>query len=232
MDFRPRVICNPPTWASNRIEAWDEVTFRKQRTFTRIHSWIGGGSINVFTVLGTQHPDYGRLSWIELLQKGKRMDHNLLWLARNPHYYYDTAPKASPPMRYISADGLNWFVGDDGNHRTCIARFLLAESGDAMLHGVQMDEYRFDTDFETHLALLEDILEQRNCRWNIRHENVISQREDASGWKLDRYVNRVVVSNSQTVDGTHVGTPSLVNLIAVAKQPRWRRWFRSPATSI
>ncbi len=75
-------------------------------------------------IRGTVHPDYAGKSWFWLLQHGKRMPHNLAMLVRNPGYYFSSEKKL-PTMSYLST-GNGYFVYGDGNHRTCIAKFLRA----------------------------------------------------------------------------------------------------------
>ena len=48
-------------------------------------------SVNVFKVVGTKHPNYAGKSWLNLLLKGKRMEHNLKRFIENSGYREDAS---------------------------------------------------------------------------------------------------------------------------------------------
>jgi hypothetical protein len=64
---------------------------------------------------------------------------NLSLQESNPGYYLDDAVK-QPTMYFVAIDDDKLFVNGDGNHRTAIARFMFAESGRTMLHGVTVEK--------------------------------------------------------------------------------------------
>jgi len=56
------------------------------------------------------------------------MELNLSLLRENPDYYFE-AKKKEPPIYYKSIDGGDLYIGEDGNHRTCIAKALFYLEG-------------------------------------------------------------------------------------------------------
>ncbi|MGD2819606.1 hypothetical protein ACP80H_25170, partial [Escherichia coli] len=105
--------------------------------FITEHYWTGQGSINVYRIVGTDHPQYAGMTWLELLERGKRMDINIPLLEKNPGYYTQ-AEQQHAGMSFVSTDGIHWYVSADGNHRSCLARFLfhLQGEGRTQLHNV------------------------------------------------------------------------------------------------
>ncbi|MGV8268564.1 hypothetical protein ACV334_39260, partial [Pseudomonas aeruginosa] len=68
--------------------------------------------------MGTDHKDYRGRSWLDFLTCGKRMQRNLqVWLDNPCYYLQPTEP--TPAIHYNTLDGLNFYVGSGGNHRTC-----------------------------------------------------------------------------------------------------------------
>ncbi|MGX9256378.1 hypothetical protein [Pantoea ananatis] len=86
-EFLSKIDANPPHWAGEKIGVWDDSRLRLHGGFLRRHYWTDAGSINVFCIKGTAHPDYQGISWHEFLHRGKRMDRNIPMLERNPGYY-------------------------------------------------------------------------------------------------------------------------------------------------
>lgn len=112
-----------PHFAEKVIRSWDETQFNVLQPFIMEHYWCGSSSVNVFRVIGTRHSDYAGGTWLDLLMRGKRMDNiNLPLYQSNPGYYLETTQKV-PMMYYQSIDGGDLYIGADGNHRTCIAKF-------------------------------------------------------------------------------------------------------------
>lgn len=182
-----RAAMNTPHWARARIRRWDEALFQRVQPFVTDRYWSDRHSINVFSVVGTQHPDYAGLTWLEFLRMGRRMGHNLALYASNPDYYDETDRK-TPSMHYQSLDGLRWYVAEDGNHRTAIARFAFDAGlhGEArtMLHGVHLTDYRVDWTFwRIYQALLSRL--RRGEKLEPVHERIL--REDTSGWMHETY---------------------------------------------
>ena len=53
---------DPPEWARKRILGWNEPAWQRMRPFVSKKYWSDRHSVNVFTVVGTQHPDYVKLT--------------------------------------------------------------------------------------------------------------------------------------------------------------------------
>lgn len=186
---------NRSHWAGTRIEAWDDNRLLNLMPFVRSHYWSDRHSVNVFSVVGTAHPDYIGLSWEEFLRQGKRMKVNQHLLQTNPQYYFETGVK-QPSMLYVSLNGKHWYVNGDGNHRTCLARFhferMSALGSDpqtqTMVHGVTVDDYRVDWKLVDVFQKLRAALDQKRAfLGRIEGYRVHIGREDGPAWKIDRY---------------------------------------------
>jgi hypothetical protein len=176
----------PPHWAGQRLAAWDENAFQAASPFVIEKVWSGQFSINVFEVVGTAHPDYQGWSWREFLENGKRMRGNLVLQDQNPGYYLDDAAK-QPTMYYIAMDGAGWHVNGDGNHRTCIARFMFHELGRTMLHGVHAESYRTDARTRAVFEALRNLTLERGWPLRVDVFRKTISREDAAGWMRESY---------------------------------------------
>ncbi len=181
-------LAAPPHWANEKLLPWNERLFQNVTPFITDKYWSSGHSINVFTVVGTQHPDYVGLSWLEFLQQGKRMRENLALHQKNRPYYLATAGKL-PPMYYVSLDGMKWYVAGDGNHRTCIARFDFHRTGLCMLHGVSLEDYRVDWTLYRAWPILKKRLPRDEELIPVRDR---IGRDDTGGWMHERYVVRLL----------------------------------------
>lgn len=180
------------SWANQVIETWDSDKMDKLTPFVKSHYWSDRHSINVFSVVGTAHPDYQGLTWLEFLHEGRRMRANQHLLQTNPGYYDETVVK-DPSMLYISLNGKHWYVNGDGNHRTCLARFyfdkenLENKATKTMLHGVTTDDYRIDWDlYHLYIEILKKI-DQKKMSARLEVIRRHTERQDGPGWKIDKY---------------------------------------------
>lgn len=175
-----------PHWAGERIGAWDDNALRRVEPFVHLDYWTDQASVNVFRVVGTQHFDYQGKTWLDFLEGGKRMDLNLSLHAKRPDYYRSTERKR-PLMHYVTLDGLSFYVGADGNHRTCIARFDFHYSGLTQLHGVTVNHHHVDWAFYECYRKLLEVCRERKIPATLTPFKEGIRREDTAGWKLDRY---------------------------------------------
>lgn len=185
-DLISKAFASPPHWAHERIMAFDDDAFRSAQPFVVECYWNGQQSINVFDVVGTSHPDYAGLSWLEFLRTGKRMKLNLALFRDNPVYYLSDEIKM-PHMQYISVDDDLLFVGNDGNHRTAIARFFFHELGRTMLHGVSLYRYRTDRRARELAQAATKVIEERGLRIGLSPRQIKLGREDTAGWMRERW---------------------------------------------
>lgn len=198
-----RVKKDPPHWANETIQPWDETLFKTAQPFVKEKYWSDRHSINVFTVIGTQHQDYIGWTWMKFLEQGKRMRQNLDLHRINRAYYFETALK-KPAMDYISLDGMHYYIYGDGNHRTCIARFdffypdRLPGSGNSadgrspaettiMLHGVSVQDYRIDWTFFEIYQSLQEIIAEQGIRAGVEPLSRRKSREDTAGWMRETF---------------------------------------------
>lgn len=181
-----------PEILGREIRKWDSQSFMELQPFVRQHYWHGNASINVFRVVGTKHPDYAGMSWLELLEKGKRMPINLRLHKENPGYYADVQNK-QPTMYYLSLDGGELYVGADGNHRTCIAKADFFLTGRNVLHGVTVDDYRIDWKLKSLHDEIRKLVVDEKLPFTVEVRTEAVSRDDSHGWMLERYKPRIKV---------------------------------------
>lgn len=183
-----------PHWAVQQLKAWDENDFRTREPFVIEKYWSSQHSVNVFEVVGTAHPDYQGMTWIEFLAQGKRMRKNLLLQQDNPEYYLDEIVKL-PTMYYIEIDNSGWHVNGDGNHRTCIARFMFHGMGRTMLHGVNVESYRTDQKALNAFRRLRAAAAAKGMPFVIESKRKTLSREDTAGWMRERYEIMICIND-------------------------------------
>lgn len=172
-------------WTQVPLRSWDHILTDELRHLVTCEEWQDNSDIDITSVVGTMHPDYAGGSWVDLLTYGKRMSDNLTLYEQNPDYYTN-ANRKLPVMDYASVDGKDWFIGGDGNHRTCIARFGFAGNGAPFaLKGISTNLYTIDTGLKQAIDDLRQMLQSRNINAIIRPERAHIGREDGAGWKRD-----------------------------------------------
>lgn len=172
------------------IKKWDKAEFAHVEPFVRQKYWHSNASINVFRVVGTQHPDYIGLTWLEFLEKGKRMRLNLGLFDENPGYYVATEKK-EPTMYYQSLDGGDLYVADDGNHRTCIAKAHFYLTGQTVLHGVELRDYRVDWELKRLFDEMGRRIAEHRLPYVVSPHSEAVARDDSAGWMLESYEVRI-----------------------------------------
>ncbi|WP_200781045.1 hypothetical protein [Klebsiella oxytoca] len=208
--FIDRVNRNLPAWAAHQINAWDLSAFRQAEDFITHHYWTDKGSINVFRIVGTDHPQYAGMTWSELLQRGKRMDINIPLIEKKPAYYTDASVQHAS-MSYVSLDGIHWYISADGNHRSCLARFYFHLLGHSVtqLHNVSLSQYRTDTAFMSvcqAILQLAPALRQKGIYLTLTARRLPVSREDTPGWKLDTFRTQVSVTLDNVASGEDIRT--------------------------
>ncbi|MBI5327455.1 MAG: conjugal transfer protein TraF [Deltaproteobacteria bacterium] len=199
-----------PDIIKRKIERWGNAFSQKLWPFVKEHYWHSKASVNVFRVVGTQHPDYAGFTWIEFLEKGKRMGLNLKLQEENPGYYYETGNK-EPVMYYNSIDGGDLYVGgDDGNHRTCIARAVFYLKGDSVLHGVTVNDYRIDWRLKGIYDQFLQIIGEKKLPYFAEPQSEVVSRDDSGGWMLEKYKTTFKVKGfkrgkNSILDGEEIG---------------------------
>ena len=177
---------NPPNWAEDIIEVYPYASEGEIWEYATSYYWCQSASVNVHDVIGTAHPDYSGKSWLNLLHNGKRMQSiNLPLLAENPGYYYETKKK-EPEMQYRRIDDKT-YICREGNHRTCIARFLFHYEGHSIIHGIATEEFTIDHGFKKAHELLNNVLMKNNMLGNTKVIRTTLSRDDTSGWMREHY---------------------------------------------
>jgi hypothetical protein len=194
-NLREVVNENPPAWAEDKLEAFK---YRDIDNFVTSMYWSDSESIKIQDIVGTVHPDYAGRSWLYLLNNGKRMESvNLPLLAENPVYYYEKALK-KPTMEYIKIEGNKIFI-IEGNHRSCIAKFLSNYqdlTGLRELHGVSLKAYNIDILFKGYFDVLGMLLRKTGKYYSLSVEKTALSRDDAPGWYKEYYDLKAVLELS------------------------------------
>jgi len=128
-------------------------------------------------------------------------------------------------MYYLTLDGLNYYIGADGNHRTCIARFDYHYRGQTVLHGVTVNHMHVDVEFLQLYRQLKDICRERKLLVNIDAQRINQGREDTAGWKLDLYQPQIVFEDMETLNKEILQKQTLASKIKLLSKPAKRRWF-------
>ena len=95
-------------------------------------------------------------------------------------------------MNFNSLDGINWFIGSDGNHRSCLARFYFHVNGQGVtqLHDVTMNHYDIDHPYYeacSEMRKIIDAMAQLGIYLKLEVRNQAVHRDDTPGWKLDHF---------------------------------------------
>ena len=186
MTLLEKVRSSPPHWANNTIRPFDEDLFRDALPFVTRRYWCDSGSVNVFRIVGTRHPDYKNMSWGWMIEHGKRMPENLFLHGTNPGYYLEKGRKI-PEMTYLTLDGLDYFVNTDGNHRSTIARFDFHNRGLTTLHGVTIEDVRIDWDLFRVYREIVGLVEEGILAGFVAPFSEKLSREDTAGWMLETF---------------------------------------------
>ena len=208
-----------PEILNREIRKWDDFPF----AFVKEKYWQDAGSVNIFRIVGTEHPDYAGLTWLSFLELGKRMYLNLDLLDKNPGYYRETIKKI-PSMYYLSIDGGDLYIGGDGNHRTAIAKAAFFLTGETMLHGVTVTDYRIDWKFKEIYEELTELIIKKRLPYKA---DVLSEpylRDDTAGWMLEKYDLKIKLFDFKKQKTTLLNMQEAKNLISDLKKSKWNIW--------
>jgi len=131
---------------------------------------------DITKVHGTDHLKYIGISYLDMLEKGLKMDINIPLLLENPVYYYETQAK-NPTIYYTffnTPDGGEvGFVDGDGNHRTCLAKVIEAfDKNYKYVSGITKVSYKVDYAIKAKFSFLKEELNKLGYRLNIKKEDV------------------------------------------------------------
>lgn len=174
----------PPKWANESLKSWEDAFPPSKALFVTHEGWTGSATVNVFQVVGTRHEQYRGKTWLEFLMSGERMQPNLGLLNVSPGYYLQEVER-EPAIHYLTTDGMDFYVGADGNHRTCLARFFLEGQGDSMLRNVVVHHYKVDEAFHRLYRDICDFLEKNRLPILVEPKRKLIRRVDSFGWKVD-----------------------------------------------
>lgn len=214
----------PPPFAGTILKTWSEEKFRELEPYVIEEQRHGSASVNVFRVVGTRHPDYAGKTWLDLLMNGRRMMVNLPLFRDNPGYYLETGAK-EPYMHYQSIDGGDIYIGAEGNHRTCIARFFFFTQGLTILHGITLDDYRIDWSFKEACDELRRTAEALRVPIHLTVTKRLVERQDAADWRLDRFVLTAKVFDARRHETHELDREGVYRFIDGLKRPWWKRFL-------
>ena len=213
-------IDNCPHFADTTLKNLNSINQSELSKFIVQDEKHESASINVFKVVGTKHPNYAGGTWLDLLENGRRMDHNLKRFIENPGYYLENRTK-EPYMHYVSFDGDEIYIGEEGNHRTCIARLFFHSEGSTILHGVRLETFTIDWAFKNLFDNISAFITTRKLSIYLSLQNKIVERKDAANWKMDTYQILVKVRRSSKV--YELNYTDLQDLFQNLQKPLWKR---------
>ncbi|WP_061290016.1 hypothetical protein [Azotobacter vinelandii] len=194
-DLVRRALASPPSWARQPLQDWhDTLPFEKQAFVTEEH-WKGMDALEVFRVVGVCHPGYVGKTWLDLLTGGQRMRQNLARLDENPDYYQPGGLRESNSgIDFLTLDGLRFYVGNNGLHRTCIARFLgdLPAGVPRLLSPVEITHYQVDYAFYGLYRRALDFIQENHLAIRLEPIRQPVGRDDGEGWKTDHFHTAIV----------------------------------------
>jgi hypothetical protein len=216
-----RANSSPPAWAFEKLKAWDDSDAFIRQPFIVQEDWTANQTINVFHVIGTRNSSYFGWNWLEFLNQGKRMDANLKELSENPDYYFAHEVKL-PVMSFVGYDSTQLFVDSDGNHRTCIARFLFGEKGCTQLAGVDVRILKLDEEFLTLFQEVQRVISEKRLNTLAQASRRVIERQDSSGWKVDRF-EPFITLNTIGKEAQEFNKAQTKDWLAKARRSWWQR---------
>jgi hypothetical protein len=118
---------NPPAWATNTIEHWNDVFDRSEDAdilkFVTRENYISNARVDMREVVG-QWDHYARQTWLEAVSNPQyrpgKMSSAFNLYETNPDYYF--SGELAGGIHLSSLNGGPWF-SIEGNHRTVVAKF-------------------------------------------------------------------------------------------------------------
>jgi len=175
-----------------KILEFGKLNLEAYKAFITQEDWFERASIEVQKIVGTKHPSYIGMTWLEFLQKGRRMKLNHQLFDQTPEYYL-TEEMKWPKMSFIEVDG-QFYVDDDGNHRSCIAKFYFEKLGRKQLHGVEVRRYKVKWNALKAYSRLSKRLESMG-KVVVKLNRELIRREDGPGWKEDYFRSVLSLTN-------------------------------------
>lgn len=191
--------------------------------FIRESFWCGQESVNIQAVVGTKHPDYSHLTWGKLLEKGKRMALNIPLAISNPGYYAGTEKK-EPTMYFIQLDN-QLYIGGDGNHRTCIAKFLLNAREATHIHGVTLHGYTTDQVLKNGMRIIEEEINTSGIPYmQAKEHSPAISRTDGPNYFRDTHDPFIQVTNYFTHEKINLRTADDIHkFLEALKHQHWAK---------
>ena len=178
--------------------------------FTSSKYWSNSEIVNVFDVIGTAHPNYIGLTWIDILKAGIRMHINLPLLKQNPIYYFEQTTKI-PDMHYTKINN-KLYISGEGNHRTAIAKVLFSFTGHYLFGGVKYVAYEINFDYYKIFNELNEYFLQKRLPIQLHLIKKTEKREDTANWFKEYYSLFVKIKNLKKNKEQIINISELKNL--------------------
>ena len=188
--------------------------------------WENNKTINVFDVIGTAHPDYVGISWIQMLKMGKRMKTvNLPLLEQNPDYYFEEIQK-DPPIEYTKIND-KLYISGDGNHRTSIAKILFYFLGRSELIGINYREVEIDFEAMELVKYAQGLIAEKKLPLVVEVKRKPIKRKDGPGWSEDFFLLEFEIVNTRKFRKVQLDSDEFKQFVAeIRKVNFFKKFFK------
>lgn len=215
-----------PYWACNPIKTWDHGNFAMVAGFATQRVQNRMASINVHGIVGTLQDTYPHRSWLSLLHQGEKMPHNLA-LHASHHVYYLRPQTKKPVMDFVSVNQLEFYVANEGMHRSCIAKFDFHHDRTCMLHGVELTQYTIDWEFYRRYRAINALILDRRLPYRVMVMPQQIRHEETADWRHDTYAPLVLLTHIRRKHVMRVDRGQLGVLLGRWKGQHYRRSWPS-----
>lgn len=233
--FVQKHLKTPPDWSQKPLLAWSDAYPADCRSFLTEHYEAFDASVNVFNVVGTLCKLFQNKTWLDLLQDGSKIATNLDELQRNPDYYLNLVSRV-PAMQFYTTDGLSFYVGHDGNHRTCLAKFFLFDQSKSHLHSVAVEHFLVNWPFYAIYKQLKELIAVEQLPYELTAASQRIGYNDGVGWRVVLfqpsltllYLNssKTITLNYDQAQAKLAEFQALTNASTTPKPSLWKRLFR------
>ncbi|MFX1689838.1 hypothetical protein PWR05_35855 [Paraburkholderia sp. A2RI-6] len=125
MSLFETIQSDPPTWANDSIQSWDDILQHDMTDFVVRETFERDARVDMRDVIGQSGHDAGQ-TWLEAAvnpqYKATKMARMFDLYERNPDYYFNGELGAGDSLFLSSANGSKWYTDSGGNHRTVVAK--------------------------------------------------------------------------------------------------------------
>jgi len=176
----------------------------KYEKFFVSKKWERVASVEIDSIVGTDHGNYIGISYLEMLERGIKMDINIPLLLKNPSYYYSLEAK-EPTAYYAVFNTENGkriaFVDNDGNHRTCLAKVLRAyDKNLTKFSGITKTSYQIDYKLMRGFLAKKKELERIGFFVDIKRIDSGVEEDPTGKWIKWKYKHKIIVKDKNGKD--------------------------------